>query len=69
MYGDSNMETYLATCEIDSQWEFAIWLRELNQGLCDSLEGWEGREVQEREDIGVPIADSYWYTTEHQKSL
>ena len=32
-----------------SQWEFAVWLRELKQGLCDNLEGWDverdGREV------------------------
>ena len=35
MYGESNMETY----KIDSQWEFAVWLRELKEGLCDNLEG------------------------------
>ena len=33
MYGKSNMETYIAICEIDSQWEFAVWLRKLKQGL------------------------------------
>ena len=27
MYGKSNMETYIG--KIDSQWEFAIWLRKL----------------------------------------
>ena len=26
----------------DSQWEFAVWLRELRQGLCDYPEGWDG---------------------------
>ena len=36
MYGKSNMETYIAICEIDSQWEFAVWLR---KGLCINLEG------------------------------
>ena len=36
---ESNMETYIAICKIDSQWEFAIWLRELKQGLCNNLEG------------------------------
>ena len=49
MYGKSNMETYITICKIDSQWEFAIWLRKLKQGLCISLEGWggegDGREV------------------------
>ena len=42
MYGDSNIETYNTICKIDSQWEFAVWLRELKQGLCINLEGWDG---------------------------
>ena len=25
--------------KIDSQWEFAVWLRKLKQGLCINLEG------------------------------
>ena len=32
------METYIATCEIDSRWEFAVCLRKLKQGLCVNLE-------------------------------
>ena len=32
IYGDSNMETYITICKIDSQWEFAVWLRKLKQG-------------------------------------
>ena len=24
MYGNSNMETYITICKIDSQWEFAV---------------------------------------------
>ena len=42
MYGKSNMETYSAMCEIDHQWEFAVWLRKLKQGFCINLEGWVG---------------------------
>ena len=34
MYGKSNMETYITICKIDSQQEFAVWLRKLKQGLC-----------------------------------
>ena len=38
-------------CKIDSQREFAVWLRKLKQGLCINLEGWDGegdgREVPE----------------------
>ena len=40
--GKSNMETYITICNIDSQQECAVWLRELKQGLCINLEGWDG---------------------------
>ena len=64
MYGKSNMEIYIILCKIDSQWEFAVWLRKLKQGLCINLEGlgWngvgDGREVQKGGDICIPVADS-----------
>ena len=45
MYGDNNMEFYNIICKIDSQWEFAVWLRELQQRLCDNLEGSDGEGV------------------------
>ena len=61
-YGESNMETYITICKIDSQQEFAVWLRELKQGLCINLEGWDGeedgREFQKGWDICVPMAES-----------
>jgi len=38
MYGKSNMETYTTICKIGSQWEFAVCLRKLKQGLCINLE-------------------------------
>ena len=41
MYGESNMETCITICKIDSQWEFAVCLRELKQGLCIKLDGWD----------------------------
>ena len=31
MYGESNMETSITICKIDSQWEFAICLGQLRQ--------------------------------------
>ena len=40
MYGESNMESYIAICKIDSQWEFAEWGWELKPVLCDNVEGW-----------------------------
>ena len=42
MYVKSNMETYITTCKIGSQWDFTVWLRKLKQGLCINLEGWDG---------------------------
>ena len=39
MYGKHNMETYITICKIGSQWQFAVWLRKLKQGLCINLEG------------------------------
>ena len=62
MYGKSNMETHITMCEIDSQREFAIWLRKLKQGLCINLEEWggegDGSEVQKGANICIPMADS-----------
>ena len=43
MYGESNMETYITICKIDSKQEFAVWLRKLKQWLCINLEGWDGK--------------------------
>ena len=61
MYGESNMETYITICKIDSQWEFAVCLRKLKQGLCINLERWDGegdeRKVQKGGDLCIPIAD------------
>ena len=42
MYGESDMETYIAICKIDNQWEFAVCFRELKTGLSNNLEGWDG---------------------------
>ena len=61
-YGKSNMETYTTVCKIDSQWELAVWLRKLKQGLCINLEGWDGegdgREFQKGGNICIPMAGS-----------
>ena len=45
MYGKSNMETYITIFKIDSQQEFAVWLRKLKQGLCITYRGERGREM------------------------
>ena len=58
MYGESNMESYIAVSKIDRQWKFAVCLRKLKQGLCINLEGWDGeedgREFQKGGDICIP---------------
>ena len=62
MHVESNMETYITMCKIDSKWKFAVWLRKLKQGLCISLQGGggegDGGEVQKGGDICIPMADS-----------
>ena len=62
MHGKSNMETYITICKIESQWEFAVWLRKLKQGLCINLEELgrkgDGRVIQKEGDICIPMADS-----------
>ena len=62
MCGNSNMETYITICKIDSQWEFAVWFRKLKQGLHINLEWWDGagdgRQVQKGGDICILMADS-----------
>ena len=62
MYGESNMETYIAMCKIDSQHEFAICLRKLKQGLCINLDGWDaagdGREDQKGGNICITMSVS-----------
>ena len=62
MYEKHNMETYITKCNIDSQQEFAAWVRKLKQGFCINLEGWDGegdgRGFQKGGDICIPVADS-----------
>ena len=73
MHGKSNMETYITICKIDSQREFAVWLKKLKERLCNNLEGWggegDGREAQKGGDICLPMADSCWGLTENNRSL
>ena len=45
MYGESNMETYIAMCKIDGQREFAIWLRNSNMGSASTWRGGMRREM------------------------
>ena len=63
MYIESNLETYITICKIDSQWECIVCLRKLKQGLYINLEGWDlevdGREVQKGGNICIPMVDSF----------
>ena len=62
MYGESNMETYITICKMDSQWGFSVCLRKLKQGLCNNLEGWagegDGKKVQDGGNICIPLVNS-----------
>ena len=55
------MEIYITICKIDSQWEFAVWLRKHKKELCINLEEWDGegdgKELQKGGDICIPMAD------------
>ena len=51
------METYITVCKIESQREFAVWLRKLKQGLCINLERWDGADERE-----VQKGGEYMYT-------
>ena len=63
MYGESNMETYIAICKMDSQGNLLYVSGNSNRGSCINLEGWYGegdrREVQKRRDIYIPMSDLY----------
>ena len=67
------METYITMCKINSQREFAVWLRKLKQGLCINLEVWDGvgdgREVQKGGCICIPMTLSCGGVTENNKIL
>ena len=62
MYGKRNMEIYITICIIDRQWEFAVCLRKLKQGLYINLEGrdreGDGIEFQKGGNACTPMADS-----------
>ena len=53
MYGKSNMETYITIRKIDSQREYAVWLRKLKQGLCINLDWWHGEGNRKEAQRGV----------------
>ena len=57
MYEKSNMETYITIYKIDTQQEFAVWLRKLKQGLCINLEGWDAERWE-----GDSKGRGYMYT-------
>ena len=68
MYGESNMETYITIGKINSQWEFAVWPRELTPGFCNNLERSDGEgggmEVREGGEKCIPLADLCWCLAE-----
>ena len=51
-------------CKIESQWKFAVGLRELKPGLSNNLERWDGegggKDGQVEGDMDKPMADTCW---------
>ena len=62
MHGESNMETYITICKIDNQWEFAVWLRKLKQGLSINLERWDGEGDGSEFQNGWGYMYTYYYS-------
>ena len=60
MYGESNMETYITICKMDSHGNL-LYVSGNSMGLCINLEGWDGegdrRGVQKGGDICILMAD------------
>ena len=73
MYRENNIEIYITICKIGSQWEFAVWLRDLKPGLSNNLEGWDaegdGRDVQVGVNMGKAMTDSCWCLVETNTML
>ena len=71
-----NMCIYFNICKIDSQWEFAVWLRELEPGICNNLGGEMGWEVEgrlKREGTNVSLwlihVDVWQKSTQYCKAI
>ena len=45
MYGESNMETYITTCKINSQWEFVVFSENSNRGSVSIYKVGMGRKI------------------------
>ena len=48
MFGESNMDTYITICKIDSQWEFAVGSGNSNWGSVSTWRGGMGKEMEGR---------------------
>ena len=56
---------YITICKRGHQWEFAIRCREFRSGVLWQSRGkGHGKELQERGDMCIPIADSPWCMAE-----
>ena len=68
MYGESNMETYITKCKIDSQWECCMSQGTQTGALYQPRGvGWRGRWEGGSKGRGICIhmADSCWGLTEN----
>ena len=65
MKGETGIDIYTASCV-----KFrAVKRRKLSSVLCDDLEGWGGRGIQEGGDISIHTADSLSCTAETNTTM
>ena len=76
MYGESNIEIHNTICKIGSQWEFAVWLRDLKHGLGERLKGEVGRKMGGRSRregtwvcLWLILVDVWQKTTKFYKAI
>ena len=69
MDGESNIEIYNTMCKTQSQWEFAAWLRDPKQGLCDRLKGGEEGGSGTRVYLWLILIDVWQKTTKFCKAI
>ena len=72
MCEESNIAICNTICKRDNQWEFALWLRQLKQGLCDRLKcalGGRSRREETWVYLWLALVDIWQKTTKFCKAV
>ena len=66
----TNSQSSLRLCQMNSQWEYAVWCRQPNLVLCKNLEGWEvGERFKKEGTYAHLMADSCWCMAQTNTAL